>query len=211
MAGASSALNANGFDAFIDGSYDPSIADAVNRLEIGSGLTPPTAITNVIAQSVDDAFITTTLTLTSGTAQVTLMPLIKGQVVTNINLNSGAASVAQTHLWAAITAAGTVGTCLAVTTDGGTTPTGGTTVQKMVLTAPWTVPSTGLYYVHVCATGTTTLPTFDAFAASAGVRGTQAPIVSGTAATGLTVAPTVGSTTLGGAITVTKGLAIWLN
>lgn len=210
MAGASTSLNANSFDTFVDGSFDPAIADAVNRLEQGSAIFPPAAITNVVAQTCDDNLITTTLTLTAGTAQVTLIPLIKGTVVTNISLNSGAPSVAQTHLWAAITAAGTVGTCLAVTADGGTAVTGGTTVQKMVLTAPWTVPSTALYYVHVAAAGTTTLPTFDAFAATAGVRGTQAPIVAASAATGLTVAPTVGSTTLGGALTVTKGLAIYL-
>lgn len=210
MAGAGTALN-SAFDTFADGAYDPSIADAVNRLETQSGIAPPAVITGVIAQSVDDAFITTTLTLASGTATFVAVGLVKGQVVTNINLNSGAASVAQTHLWAAITATGTVGTCLAVTTDGGTAVTGGTTVQKMVLTAPWTVPSTGLYYVQVCAAGTTTLPTFDAAVATAGVRGTQPPIISGTSATGLTVAPTVGSTTLGGALTVGKALAVYLN
>jgi hypothetical protein len=216
MAGAGSALN-SALDTFADGSYDPSIADAVNRLEAQAGIVPPAAITSVVAQTVDDPFVTTTLTLTTGTVQATLIGLVKGQVITNINLNSGAASVSQTHLWAAITNAGssstaTVAAVLAVTADGTTVATTATAVQKMALASQWTVPSTGFYYVHVLATGTTTLPTFDAFAATAGTRGTQYPIVAGTGSTGQTTAPTVGANLaipLSGG--VTKGLAAWLN
>jgi len=216
MAGASTSLNST-LDSFADGAYDPSIADAVNQLEDQSGLTPPSAITNVVAQTCDDALVTTTLTLTTGTVQCTLVPLVKGRVITNINLNSGAASVSQTHCWAAITSIGssstaTVATVLAVTSDLTTTSTTATAVQKLALTSQWTVPSTGYYYVHVLATATTTMPTFDAFAATAGTRGTQYPIVAGTGSTSQNVAPTVGAS-LGIPVSgsVTKGIAAYFN
>ena len=216
MASPSTALN-SALDTFADGAYDPSIADAVNRLEASAGLVPPSAIASVVGQTCDDGLVTTTLTLTTGTAQATLVGLVKGQVVTNINLNSGAASVSQTHCWAAITGIGTSSTAtvaavLAVTSDLTTVSTTATAVQTLALASKWTAPSTGFYYVHVLATATTTLPTFDAFAATAGVRGTQYPIVAGTSATGQTTAPTVGANLAipasGG---VTKGLAVYLN
>lgn len=210
MASPTTALN-SAFDTFADGAYDPSIADAVNRLETQSGIAPPAAIASVVAQSIDDFAITTTVTLSTGVAQATSIGLVKGQVITNINLNSGAPSAGASHLWAAISTV-TSPVCLAVTADGGTVPTGGTTVQKMALTTPFVVPATGLYYVHVAAAGTTTLPTFDAFATTAGVRATQAPIIGGTWGSALTVPPVVGSTnTLSVTLTATKGLAIYAN
>ena len=204
-------------DYFADGAYDPSIADAVNQLEAQSGLIPPAAVTSPLAQSCDDGLVTTTLLLTTGTVQATILPLVKGKVVTNINLNSGAASASQTHCWAAITGAGASSTAtnavvLAVTSDLTTTSTPATAVQSLALTSKWTVPATANYYVHVLATATTTMPTFDAFAATAGVRGTQYPIVAGTGSAGQTTAPTVGASlgipTSGG---VTKGLYVVLN
>ena len=220
MPGASTSYPAS-FDGFTDGAYDPSIADAVNRLEAGGQVYPPAAVSTttnpVLAQTVEDDSITTTLTLTTGTAQATLIGLVKNQVVTNVLLNSGAASASQTHCWAAITNIGTSSTAtvaavLAVTSDLTTTSTAATAVQKLALTSQWTVPSTGLYYVHVLATATTTMPTFDAALATAGVRGIQYPIIAGTSATGQTTAPTVGANLAipasGG---VTKALAVWLS
>lgn len=220
MAGASTSYPAT-FDGFADAAYDPSIADAVNRLEVGGQLYPPAAVSTttnpVIANSVEDGAITTTLLLTTGTVQATLIGLVKNQVVTNIELNSGAASVAQTHCWAAITSVGTsstatVATVLAVTSDLTTVSTAATAVQKLALASQWTVPSTGLYYVHVLAVATTTMPTFDAALATAGVRATQYPIIAGTGSTGQAVAPTVGAS-LGIPVSgsVTKALAIWLS
>ena len=213
MASPSTALN-SALDTFADGAYDPSIADAVNRLEANAGIVPPSAITNVQAQTCDDALVTTTLTLTTGTAQATLVGLVKGQVVTNVNLNSGAASVSQTHCWAAITGIGTSSTAtvaavLAVTSDLTTTSTTATAVQTLALASKWTVPSTGFYYVHVLATATTTMPTFDAFAATAGVRGTQYPIIAGTGTTSASTAPTVGAT-LGIPTSGTVGKALYI-
>lgn len=201
-----------GYDGFVDGAYDPSIADAVNRLEANSAVFPPQAISNVVATTVDDCLVTTTLTTTTQLDQLTLIALVKGQVITNVNLNSGAPSAAQTHLWAAITDI-TGGNVLAVSTDAGTTVTGGTTVQVFPLATKWTVPTTGQYYIHVVCNATTTLATFDAFAAVSGTRAKQAPIIAGSGSTVQTVAPTVGATLIVAAtsLTATKGLAIWLN
>lgn len=210
MAGASSTYPSS-LDGFADGAYDPSIADAVNRLQASGQMNPPAVIANVFAQTVEDDSITTTLTLSTGVAQATLVGLIKGQVVSNVNLNSGAASAGQSHLWAAISTA-TSATCLAVSADGGTAVTGATRVQTIALSSPFIVPATGLYYVHVAAAATTTMPTFDAALASAGVRATQPPILGGTWGSGLTTPPVVGSTnTLSVTLTATKSLAIYLN
>lgn len=213
MAGASSTFGSGAYDAFSDGSYDPSIADAVNQLQARAGVTPPTtAIKNPVAQSCDDALVTTTLTLTTATVQVTLMPLVAGTKVTNINLNSGAASSTATHGWAAITTASSTvsGTVLAVSSDLGTTNTVANAAQAFTLSSVWTVPTTTNYYVHVASVATGTVATYDAFAVTAGVRATQFPIVSGTGATTVTTPPTVGST-LSTALTATKGLYIVLN
>jgi hypothetical protein len=216
MAGASTNFPGS-LDFFSDGAFDPSLADAVNKMQANAAVFPPAKVSSCVATTVDDCLVTTTLTLTTGTVQCTLIGLVKGQIITNINLNSGAASVSQTHCWAAITNAGasstaTVATVLAVTSDLTTTSTTATALQTLALTSAWTVPSTGLYYIHVLATATTTMPTFDAFAATAGVRGTQYPIIAGTGSTSQNVAPTVGASLAipqsGGA---TKGLAIWLN
>lgn len=210
MAGAASTYPGT-LDGFTDGAYDPSIADAVNRMQATGQTYPPAVIANVTAQTVEDDSITTTLTLSTGVAQATLIGLVKGTVVTNINLNSGAPSAGQAHLWAAISTA-TSPTCLAVSADGGTAVTGGTTVQTIALASQWTVPSTGLYYLHVAAAATTTMPTFDAALATAGLRATQKPIIGGTWGSALTTPPVVGSTnTLSVTLTATKALAAYIN
>ena len=204
-------------DTFADGAYDPAIADAVNQLEANAGICPPAVITNVLGQTCDDSIVTTSLTLTTGTVQATIIGLVKGKVITNINLNSGAASASQTHCWAAITGIGASSTAtnavvLAVTSDLTTTSTSATAVQTLALTSKWTVPATGFYYVHVLCDATTTVATFDAFVATGGTRGTQYPIIAGTGSTSANVAPTVGASlgipTSGG---VTKGLYAVLN
>ena len=210
MAGATSVFPGS-LDSFIDGPYDPSIADAVNRMQANSAVFPPsTAVPNCVATSVDDCLISTTLTLTTGTVQATLMALVKGQVITNVNLNSGTASATQTHGWVAITTA-TSTTVLAVSADLTSTVTNSSAVQKIPLANAWTVPATGLYYVHVLFTASGTMPTFDAFPVTAGVRATQTPIIAGTGATGQTTPPAVGTGTLSVTLTASKGLAIWLN
>lgn len=206
MAGAASTYPGV-YDQFADGTYDPAIADAVNRLEAQSSVFPPsTAVPNCIAATVDDNLVSTTLTLTTGTVQATLIALVKGQVITNINLNSGAASVTQTNGWAAITTS-TSTAVLASTTNLTTTVTNASAVQVMKLSTAWTVPTTGLYYIHVLFTASGTMPTFDAFPVVAGVRATQVPIVSGTGATAQTTIPATLSVTL----TASKGLACWVN
>ena len=219
MAGASTSFPYTA-DGFSDGAYDPSIADAANVIESMAGHKPPqggtiaaggTKLTNVITQSIADASITTTLTPSSGVAVATLMGFVKNQTITNINLLSGTASVTQTHLWAAITtASGTVsGTVVAVTADGGTASTTLNGVQTLALTTPWVVPTTGNYYVHVlCAAST--VATWDAGTATAGLRSTIFPILAGTEGSGLTTPPAVGGT-LSTALTVNKPLAIYCN
>jgi hypothetical protein len=213
MAGAASTFGSGGYDSFTDGVFDPAIADAVNRLQSAAGIFPPnTAIPVPIAQSFDDTLVTTTLLVTTGTVQVTIIGLVKGQVINKINLNSGTASSTQTHKWAAITTASSTvsGVVQAVSADGGTAVTASSAVETYTLTAPWTVPTTGNYYVHVANVATGTAATFDAVVAVGGVRATQFPIVAGTGATSVTTPPAVGAT-LSTALTATKGLFIVLS
>ena len=218
MAGASTSYPYTA-DGFSDGAYDPAIADAANSLEGLSGHKPPqggtvaaggSTLTNVLAQTIPDTAITTTLTPTTSVDAVTIIGLVKGQKITNINLLSGTASVTQTHLWAAITtySATTSGVVQAVTADGGTAATTLNGVQTLALTSAWTVPTTGNYALHVlCAAST--VATWDAGAASAGLRGTLFPILAGAGAT-LTTPPAVGGT-LSTALTVGKPVAAYLN
>lgn len=214
MAGASSTFGSGGYDAFADGAFDPSIADAVNQLEARAGVNPPVnVISNPLAQTFDDWSVTTTLTLTTATVQVTLLPLVKGQVINKINLNSGAASSTATHCWAAITGGNTTASAsvvLAVTSDLGSTNTVASGVQSLTLTAAWTVPTTANYYVHVASVATGTVATFDAVTAVGGVRASQVPIIAGTGSTSVTAPPAVGGT-LSTLLTATKGLYIVLN
>lgn len=210
MAGASSTFGSGAFDAFSDGSYDPGIADAVNKIQVSGSIYPPIgSITAPVAQTCEDNMVQTTLTLTTATVQVTLIGLTKGQVVTNVNLNSNAASSTATHCWAAITTTG-ASTVLAVTTDLGTTNTPANAVQSLTLSPAWTVPTTGTYYVHVAAVATGTVATFDGFAATSGLRASQKPIIAGTGSTSVTAPPAVGGT-LSTLLTATKGLYVVLN
>ena len=220
MAGASTSFPYTP-DGFSDGAYDPSIADALNVQEGMAGHKPPqggtvaaggTTLTNIITQSLPDTALTTTQLLTTGVGYATLVGFVKGQKITNLNLNSGAAVGTQTHFWAAITTcSGTVsGVVQAVTADGGTVGATTNGVQTMALTSPWTVPTTGNYYVFVTVAASGTNPTFDAGTATAGLRGTQFPILAGTAGSGLTTPPAVGAT-LSTALTVGKPIGIYFN
>lgn len=209
MPNASTTFASGVLDVLGKGRFDPSIPIAVEAIEALVAPFPPlAAIPNVVGQTVTDELITTTLTLTSGTVQATLMNLRAGTVVNNVNVNSNVVSGTLSHAWVAITDMN--GKVLAVSankTSGTSTSLG---VWTFAITGGWTVPTSGQYYVHIVAVAATTQPTLDAQAAPGGLRATQVPITSGTGATGQTTPPAIGAT-LTVTLTATKGIAAYLN
>jgi hypothetical protein len=190
-------LNSN-FDAFEDGAYDPGIADAVNQLETQSGLYPPASVPNVIAQTFPEYFLNFgELEITEGQAQVTIIGLTKGRVVTNINLNCSSGSEGQTNFWAAITDIGTntgytLGTVLAVTGNTRTDIVNSATPLVMPLKRTWEVPYSGLFYIHLLSDATIQTPYFDVSSSISGVRSQQNPFIAGLGDTSYISPPVVG-------------------
>jgi hypothetical protein len=77
---------------------------------------------------------------------------------------------------------------LATTTNDTTTAWAANTAKTLNLTAQYTIPSTGLYYLGIMVTATT-VPTIKGMAApSASQIHGAAPIINGTSSTGLTTA-----------------------
>lgn len=125
--------------------------------------------------------------LSTGRVSMQAIWLVAGTVLTSISISS------------ATTAAGTPTNqlfglydgnrnLLATTTNDTTTAWAANTVKTLNLTAQYTVPSTGLYYIGVMVTATT-VPTIKGNAApSASQLHGLAPILNGTSSTGITTA-----------------------
>lgn len=135
---------------------------------------------------------------TSGTLRLQAIALPAGTVVTGISFLSGTqAAVAPTHQWFALYDSSRV--CLAVTNDDTTTAWGANTAKALNLTAPFTTTYSGLYYIGLLVTVSTTMPSWYVSTSDAVVTG-LVPILGGnTADTGLTVPHTLPFTA--GAIT----------
>lgn len=144
--------------------------------------------------------------LTGGTAYGVLVPLKKGQVVTNVVTQVTAAGSATSHASIGIYSADAV-TRFAISGDtGGDQTAFNTTGAKVVaLTAPWTVPTTTSYLVVVVLTASTTVPTLlrASTVPVAAVGANPAPFVTG--GTGLTAVPAAGAT-----LVITNALALWV-
>lgn len=121
-----------------------------------------------------------TLTIVSGTLYLMAIPLIVGTVVTTISFRSRNTALAVGvnqwfSLWDSARAK------LGVTNDDTSTAWGTNTTKTLTLTSPYTVLSTGLYYVGLVVVAATP-PTL----ASVGYSNISAPILSGSSNTGLT-------------------------
>lgn len=159
------------------------------------GYTGPTTLTAVTAQSFPDELATSSLTATAGTVFASIMTLPAGFVLNSISLvNAVTATSTPTHQWAGIATVATTSKVLAVTADTTTAVVAADTVNTFAFAAPYTVLTSGQYYIFFCIAGTTG-PTFAA-AVTLGAhgRGNVAPFPSGPCATAQTTVLAVGST-----------------
>lgn len=119
----------------------------------------------------------------SGTLALTALQLWSGQVVSTITFSSKTtAGASLTNQWFALYSAARG--LLGVTNDDTSVGWGSNATKTLTLATPYTVPTSGLYYVGLLiAAGT--VPSFNGQAANASLQGV-APIISGTSTTGLT-------------------------
>jgi hypothetical protein len=176
--------------------YDPNIGPAVMAMQaFYGGYTGPSALTGVTAQTFPDELATSSLTATAGTVFASIMTLPAGFILNNISLiNAVTATSTPTHQWAGIASVATTSKVLAVTADTLTAAVAADAVQTFAFAAPYTVPTSGQYWIFFCIAGTTG-PTFAA-ATTLGShgRGNVPPFNSGPCATGQTTVLAVAST-----------------
>jgi hypothetical protein len=149
------------------------------------------------------------LSLTMGSAQMTLIYLFAGDTFSNFNIRAGTGGWSGiTNSWAVLTDLNL--NPLAVSSNVTTaTQAAQTTRTFPVVGAPYVALTTGLYYVGVMAAGTSA-PTIGPSSLSIGQQNIL-PYVAGTSGTGLTTPPTVGGSALGAlAIVATPVPYIWL-
>jgi hypothetical protein len=176
--------------------YDPAIGPAVMAMQqFSGGYTGPTTLTNVIAQSITDDAATSSLTATAGTVFATLMNLTKGAVINKISLiNAVTATSTPTNQWAGIASVATTSKVLAVTADTTTAVVAADTVQSFAFATPYTVPTSGQYWVFFCIAGTTGPTVAAAVTTGTHGRGNVSPFLCGPCATGQTTVLAVAST-----------------
>jgi hypothetical protein len=145
-------------------------------------------------------------TLTSGTLHMTAIYLVAGDVLTNLKVRGGSSGWATvTHSWGVLTDASL--NVVAVTPDDTTATLGVQVTRTFAFTSPYTVPTTGLYYVGVMVAGGTTT-TLGASAMASAQNGIP-PISVATSSTGQTTPPSVGAT-MGALTSTTTGPYVWL-
>ena len=108
---------------------------------IANSTTPPIAVTCYRCNG------SATVSPASGTAMYNSVPLVKGQVITNLSLLSLGGETGGSHCWVALADTGAV--VRAVSADNtGATFWGANTAKTLSLATggPYTVPSTGLYF-----------------------------------------------------------------
>lgn len=151
--------------------------------------------TGAKASSVDGRMSSsgTSTVATTGTVVAFAIPIEAGLLISNVTLTSIAAESGGTHAWVGV--ADNTGKILGISADNtGAAYFAANTVTTTALAAPFTTTYTGLYYGFVNVTAGTTVPTFAAAPAFAHVAiSTVAPIVCGTALTGQTTPPAVGT------------------
>ena len=182
-------------DVFGDGSYDPSLALAVQALEVFLSPKPPTALLPVIAQTIGDEAATTTIQPTSGTLTLTGILVPAGAVISKISVVTAAtAGATMTHQWFGLYDAAL--NLLAVTADATSGALAADTViSKAIATTAagaattYTDKTGGFRYVGVMIAAST-VPTLAARTTlSTHGRGAQAPFLACTSDTGLTTVP----------------------
>ena len=216
-------LFAQGVDHFGYGPYDPSIAPAVQLLEKGVSAFAP--VTGVVAQTVPDLLMDTTVTPTgSGDLDLYAVMLSAGDVINNFSVISVGAASTPTHYW--LTLANSSYYPVAFTADQLTTAwaadtlitvpvasvgVGASAATTSTAATSYTVLTSGLYYVGIMQAGTTPA-TLQGHTVNGNGRGAYAPYLGFTSTTGLTAVPAFGTVFTHTGLTTPKAVAgIYLN
>ena len=182
----------------LNAAYDPDCGPAIQKVqEFFGGYVGPASLTGVNMQSLPDELATSTIQPTSGTVELYLMQFRAGHVINNISfVTAASAGSTMTHQWAGVASyvAGSNGKCLAISADGTSAAIAADTAISFALSTPYTVPTSGYYYVFYCIAAST-VPTIAA-APSLGShgRGNVAPIIAGPGDTSQTTPYVVGAT-----------------
>lgn len=149
--------------------------------------------TGAITQTIPRWFAMANLAvLTSGTLRLESVMLEKNEVINAISWVARTTALSgASNQWFALFDTNRL--CLAVTNDDGATAWGANARKTLNLTTPYTVPSTGHYYIGVMVNATT-VPTLSGIAQAATSVTALAPIYNGNSSAALTTPFTVGAT-----------------
>lgn len=144
-----------------------------------------------------------------GAVNVRSIPLPAGLVVSQLAIVfGGTAAVNPTHFWLALTDPQL--NVLAVSADQLAAAQTNAAMMKLAMTVPYVIQQTGLYYVAVSSSASTTAPTLTGNTPAGGIPG-PAPVMAGTAGS-LGPPPAVGVQINSGTITAGVGssFAAWV-
>lgn len=168
--------------------------DLVARLEVLSlarPFTPSGYIRSNLDRSNGFAAAGVNAPNTSGRLLLTLFPLVAGETIRSFTCVSGTtAGASLTHAWYCLYDINLAK--LAVTTDDTSASWAINTAKTLSLSAPYSVTSTGLYYVGIVVVGTT-LPTLLGVNTGLGAMSLP-PIMNGLSTSGLTTPATAPAT-----------------
>jgi len=155
----------------------------------GNPMLPTGAIGSTLPRSI---VVGNSAWLVSGTVSVVAVSLMAGDSISSISFVSrNTAGAGMTNQWFALLDTNRV--VLAVSADDTSTAWGANAVKTLVMTAPYVVPTTGIYYLAAMVAGSV-IPTLAAAVSAATVLSGIPPISVGVSSTGQTAPPAVGAT-----------------
>jgi len=156
------------------GGYNRNVRDALAFLNLSEPASPDTFCRRNLPRVglYDSASDTGQVALATGVMTSVPIFLQAGDVVTNLSFRSGAtAAGTPTNYWFAIYSDAATPALLAQTADQTSTAWAANTTKTLALSAPYTVPKTGIYWAAIMVTATTPPTLLGACAAPAIVTG----------------------------------------
>lgn len=156
------------------GGYIRNVRDALAHLNLSDPSSPDTFFRRNLPRIglYDSASDTGQVALATGVMTSVPIFLQAGDVVTNLSARSGAtAAGTPTNYWFALYSDAATPALLAQTADQTTTAWAANTTKTLALSAPYTVPKTGIYWAAIMVTATTPPTLLGACAAPAIVTG----------------------------------------
>lgn len=170
-----------------------------------NGVPPLTSLSSFLAESIDRNLcpeVNATIPTASGTLFMQAIYLTAGTIVTNISFHSAttAANTPTNYFFGLYNISRNL---LANSANQTTTAWAANTLKTLAMTSPYTVPTTGLYYIGMFMTATAIVTLKGGTAKTGGQLAAQAPTLHGTSSTGLTTAlPNPAAAITGGLVNV---------